>query len=321
MKKIKTAIIGLGNIGIEYDLKLNKKDFILTHTNAINSHRSYKLVAGLDKNLSQCKKLQKYYNVSAYTSIDKMFANHEIDLAVLSVNSHYLYSTCEKILKQKKIKSIICEKPFSTDIKSGKKLLKISKQKDINIIVNYFRRFHPNLINLKKKIISHKYGECNKCIVEYSKGINAYASHFIDLLVYFFGQVIKVEKIGSFRKINNDSVGDFVITFKNNFKAHFIYMGTNECLINNIRMSFDKCLIELPNGGENVMISEYTKNKIFKNEKNIDKLDIHSKLNFDKYMFYVFDYLKSKINKREGNFISSAKDALETVGAIEKLLK
>tara|TARA_B100000989_G_C19205940_1_gene329752 strand:+ start:24 stop:284 length:261 start_codon:yes stop_codon:yes gene_type:complete len=86
-------------------------------------------------------------------------------------------------------------------------------------------------------------------------------------------------------------------------------------------MSFDKCLIELPNGGENVMISEYTKNIIFKNEKNIDKLDIHSKLNFDKYMFYVFDYLKSQINKREGNFISSAKDAIETVGVIEKLLK
>ena len=102
MKKIKTAIIGLGNIGIEYDLKLNKNEFILTHANAINSHRSYKLVAGLDKNLSQCKKLEKYYNVNAYVSIDKMFANHEIDLVVLSVNSQYLFSICEKILRQKK---------------------------------------------------------------------------------------------------------------------------------------------------------------------------------------------------------------------------
>ena len=98
-------------------------------------------------------------------------------------------------------------------------------------------------------------------------------------------------------------------------------MGTNEYLINNIRMSFDKCLIELPNGGENVIISEYKKNKIFKNEKNIDKLDFHSKLNFDKYMFYVFDYLKSQIDRREGNFISTAKDAIETVGVMEKLIK
>ena len=187
MKRIRTAIIGLGNIGLNYDSKLNKNNFILTHANAVSSHKHYKLVAGLDKNLSQNSKFQNLYNVSAYKDIDKMLSENQVDLIILAVPSQHLERLFKKILKVKNVKFILCEKPFSYSFHSAKKLLKMSKENNINIVVNYFRRFHPNLIKLRNEINKNKYGKCKKCIVEYSKGINAYGSHLLVAYLFLWG--------------------------------------------------------------------------------------------------------------------------------------
>ena len=46
-KKIKTAVIGLGGIGFEYDLK--SKNEILTHCKSVFSQKKFELVCAIEK--------------------------------------------------------------------------------------------------------------------------------------------------------------------------------------------------------------------------------------------------------------------------------
>ena len=57
MKKIKSLIVGLGNVGLLYDLP--RKKTLLSHSLAISKHKSYELLGGVDKKL----KIEKFLKV------------------------------------------------------------------------------------------------------------------------------------------------------------------------------------------------------------------------------------------------------------------
>ena len=112
-KKYSITIIGLGNIGLLYDLNKNRdsKEF-LTHTRSAFFHKNFDLKYLID---SDTKKLdlakEKYGNEIIYlTNI-----NHEYyptDIIVLSstpeVNTIYL----NKLKSNSKVKLFLIEKPF-----------------------------------------------------------------------------------------------------------------------------------------------------------------------------------------------------------------
>jgi hypothetical protein len=48
--KFSVVIIGLGNIGMLYDINLPKKKNILTHCNAFAQHPEFELIGGVETN-------------------------------------------------------------------------------------------------------------------------------------------------------------------------------------------------------------------------------------------------------------------------------
>ena len=106
------TIIGLGNIGLLYDLNRRKDSTeFLTHTRSVFFHKNYKLKYLIDSDL---KKLdlakQKYgHGITYLNNIDNY---HPTDIIVLSsvpeVNSMYL----NKLKTKPEIKLFLIEKPF-----------------------------------------------------------------------------------------------------------------------------------------------------------------------------------------------------------------
>ena len=88
-KKIKTVIIGLGKVGLEYDY--NKKNFFLTHSKALFYHKNFDLLCGVDRNIKQLIKFKKKYNLPTTTSIDEALIKFRPELVVISAStySHY----------------------------------------------------------------------------------------------------------------------------------------------------------------------------------------------------------------------------------------
>ena len=47
MKKIKALIIGLGNIGMGYDISTKNKNLIYSHAKALSLHKDFNLLGGI----------------------------------------------------------------------------------------------------------------------------------------------------------------------------------------------------------------------------------------------------------------------------------
>ena len=129
-KKLNTIVVGLGNIGFQYDLSLPINKFTLSHSRAIKKNNKLKLIAGVDINKKSRNSFQKKYNIPVFQSIEKCLDKLKIDLVIISVPTKKQYKVF-KILVKKGIKNIICEKPIAFKQHEGKKILDISKKKKL----------------------------------------------------------------------------------------------------------------------------------------------------------------------------------------------
>ena len=66
LKKLKTLIIGLGNVGFEYDKNILGNSIIFSHSQAVKKNKYYRLVAGVDKNKKKRELFKKKYKVKVY---------------------------------------------------------------------------------------------------------------------------------------------------------------------------------------------------------------------------------------------------------------
>lgn len=185
MKKnrIEALVIGCGNIGAMYDLE--SKD-ILTHCKAISRNKNYNLTV-YDTDPKRSDLVSKFYKCNKLNDLEDI-GIYDIVSICTPTDTHF---TLLKKLFSLNIPLIICEKPISNNIQELE-ILKIEYAKSsTNILVNYFRRFHPSYIELKNKVKS--ISQNNKLVnvsVKYQRGFLNNCSHAIDLLEFVLGQII-----------------------------------------------------------------------------------------------------------------------------------
>ena len=106
MIKLNSVLVGLGNIGLDYDF--NSKN-ILTHAKSLFLNKKINFLCGIDKNLNQRIKFYKKYKVNTSNNI-KIKDLNNINFFIVSVNTSSQYKII-KIVKLKKLKIILIEKP------------------------------------------------------------------------------------------------------------------------------------------------------------------------------------------------------------------
>ena len=70
MKPIKTLIIGLGQIGMLYDLNHENPNLVLTHSKAVSQNKYFELVGGVDKDDMRCREFSKQFRKKAFKEIE-----------------------------------------------------------------------------------------------------------------------------------------------------------------------------------------------------------------------------------------------------------
>ena len=83
MKKIKSFLFGLGDIGFNYDYVLKKNSF-LTHAKSLNFHNKYKIVGAYDTNNKKNKKFEKKYQLKANTNYKANILETKPDLIIVA---------------------------------------------------------------------------------------------------------------------------------------------------------------------------------------------------------------------------------------------
>jgi predicted dehydrogenase len=185
--QIKTAIVGLGGIGLNYDYNL--KNFLYTHTKCLIKNKNFKLCFGVDSNYFQIKKFKKKYKIDCFNNLKEGFKKFFPEFVVISVPTKHHYDVFKKIVKYKSVRFILLEKPGGSNYFELKKMIDIAKKKKIKLFINY-PRIYSNYYN--KLIINLKKSLKFNIFVFYSRGISNNCSHYISFLNFFLKKIIKI---------------------------------------------------------------------------------------------------------------------------------
>jgi len=177
-KKIKTLIVGLGNIGFKYDLNLDIKNYYTTHAKSIFKISDFHLVGGVDKNPHSRKIFKKVYNLSAYKDIDTAIKLEKPTLVIVCTNEASHLNIVKKISSFNFVRYIVLEKPGGRNYEDLKKIISLCKKNKIKLLINYFRLYN----NYYKKIISFLQNKKIFLSYKYNRGLRNNCSHIISFL-------------------------------------------------------------------------------------------------------------------------------------------
>jgi len=223
-KKINTILIGLGKIGLEYDL--NSKKF-LTFSKVISSDKRFDLICAVDPNLSQQKKFRSKYRCDSFSNISLALKNYSPELAIISTPTNKHLISFEKIVNCNTLKYIIIEKPGTYNSKDLEKIIKICKKKKIKLFVNYNRSFDEKG---RKKILK-LIGSKNLIVIIYNRGLFNNCSHFISLFSSIFNFFPKIKILNKGKNFLSDPQPDFRLSYKST-EVIFINLQLKKILVN-----------------------------------------------------------------------------------------
>lgn len=196
----KVLLIGLGNIGLYYDL--NRPDKTWTHTRAILNHPRFELVAGIDPAKGSRSDFEAATGIIAYSTLGEFYRifDGEVDLAVVASPTHYHLQHVKEVVS-KGIKLCVVEKPLAPN---ANELFEYEQFNQL-LMVNLIRLYHESL---QQKIREISAGQSCDVLVIYSKGLVHNGIHFLTLLIAHFGDVQSSKRI---TMVKNDCV---VFSFK-----------------------------------------------------------------------------------------------------------
>lgn len=269
IKKFNALIVGAGNIGAFFDNPESEK--ILTHAHAFTKHAGFKLIGFFDKDIKKAEKAANIWGCNVFESINEAFSSEIIDVVSVAVPDEYHYTVLKEISKFQ-VKVVFAEKPLTKTVDEAKEIVQIFKDKNIDVIVNYSRRFVPEFEKIKKEIDRGIYGEYLTGTGYYGKGIIHNGSHLIDLLRYFIGEIDTIKPICSISDFYSDDKSiSAVLTFENNRP---FFVQTADCrkyTIFEIDILFERKRIRIYDSGFKIEEYDIQGNKIFKGYKNIVK--------------------------------------------------
>lgn len=309
---IKTAIIGLGGIGLNYDYNL--KNFFYSHAKCLEKNKNFKLCFGVDHDYTQLKKFNKKYKIDCFQDLKEGFKKFSPEFVVISVPTEKHYDVFQKVIKYKFVRFILLEKPGGSNYSELKKMIDIAKKKKIKLFVNYprlYSNYYSKLIiNLKK---SFKFN----IFVFYSRGISNNCSHYISFLNLFLKKIIKINILKIHKKFANDFQADFELYYKN-AKITFVHNNHKDLLHTEILINSDK--------GKWLSVKSFSEFLFFRRKNNFQ---IKGAFDYDNKFLLLKNYQNSLLNnvynkiyshiKKKSSLKSKYKNFLQTHKTIENI--
>ncbi len=262
MARYKAAVIGLGNIGMMYDLEL-QRPHPSTHVFAYEQSDAYQLVCGIDGDKDK-REILKSVSLDSmfYLSLDKAIedgAMAGIDAVSICTPPNTHLDLIIKLLIHRIGRIIFCEKPIVSNIDEIEKLKQeISNHKDVIIIPNISRRWNEGIRKVRTAIDGNMYGNLKKINIRYTRGIENTGSHLFDLLrMWTDSPIVRVQVLGvTATSASPEPSYNFYFELKNGTTGYAEAIDDNNYYMFDIDMYFTMGKIEMRNSGDD--ISYYT---------------------------------------------------------------
>jgi predicted dehydrogenase len=204
--KLTVSIIGAGNIAGGFDeKKLDKDSGIFSHAGAYKKDGRFILKNIFDVDSVRAKEFQKYWEVENIVDNGENILNNYQDIISICSPDKFHFQTIKDILVNNSCKTIFVEKPIGLNLQEVEEIYELSKQSNINIMINFQRHFDKNYDDINE--IKSDVLTVNCC---YIKGLNHIGITMIDTLIMLFGYP---KSVYSYSRVYNNEVKDFTYEF------------------------------------------------------------------------------------------------------------
>ena len=239
-KSVKAVVVGLGQIGYLN----NNNEYKLTHYANLLNHFEIKVRFGVDRLSENCAKFTSQTGIKALTSIDEIREN--VDLVVIAVTNESHLQVLFQSIEKLNAKFIICEKPLGSNFLETSKIVDLCKTNGALLFVPYFRRYLPEMIEIKEIIENKIYGNISEVVISYGQGLVQNGCHFINLADFLLnGLIAQNIDLKGVQDSNNPS---FDVKYPN-FKMKVIGLDSIENRTGEIRILFEKGQVNIMSGG------------------------------------------------------------------------
>lgn len=200
----RTLLIGLGGIGMGYDLgdtesrempTVNRRTS-RTHANAIQGCESLELVGGVDPDGYKRDAFERGYGCRAWPSLADVPLDLVDTVVLASPTSTHLPVTLEA-LSRLSPSWVICEKPLGESAADARMISSQCEKHGAALTVNYFRLYQAWAQNLHQDIRAGMLGRLLGGSVLYSHGLRRNGCHFLNLVIWLVGFDAKLSAAGN----------------------------------------------------------------------------------------------------------------------------
>lgn len=333
MTKIKFAIVGCGSIGSR-------------HIAVVDAEERSEIVALCDSDEATVKKYSELYgNIPVYTDYEKMLLETDADVVNICT-PHGLHAEMAILAAQHK-KNVLVEKPMALNVADCHRMIDAAASNGVKLMVVKQNRYNVPIALTKKAIDSGFLGNIFmvQCNVLWNRhqgyysdsnwrgslsleggALHTQASHFIDLLIWWFGDVVssQTQLATKNHEIEIEDCGTSVIQFKSGVMGSLIW---TTCVYNknyegSITIIGENGTIKI--GGQYLNKIEFWDVKSYPLPENIeftDKPNAYGKYqgtssNHDKV---VHDVVAELLNERHN--VVEGDEGMKTIEAIEMIYK
>ena len=311
-------IVGLGRIGVGYDLLHEPDEYVLSHARAFQCHPGFRLVGGVDPDAGQRGQFQDQYDCPAFSDLRVAIVATNPSVVVVATPTDLHYSTVQAVLAAGKPIAILCEKPLSFDLIEAHALVRLCKDKNCALYVNYMRRSDVGVDEVLQRLQDGRIALPVKGLVWYSKGLFNSASHFVNLLQYLLGDVKKVRVLDKGRLLEGtDPEPDVEIEFVGG-NIHFAALRVEHYFHNSMELMARNGRLRYERGGQQITWESTAANPVYLGYTTLGTELELLRSDFFRQQFYVADELAASLAGKSSR-ICSGDEALGTLDVLTKI--
>lgn len=315
---VRTLIVGLGQIGMGYDLDL-PDSYVYTHARAVSRHAAFSLEGGVDVDGENRRRFEDVYCRPAFADLQQALEATKPELVVIAVPTPAHAETVRAVLRDGRPKAILSEKPLSHDLREAREMVDECAHAQVSLYVNYIRRADPGAIEIKRRIESGAIATPVKGVVWYSKGFVHNGSHFFNLLQYWLGAVRDAQIVSAGPSLKDDDAEpDVRVTFARGSilflaasEEHFSYYCI-DLIAPNGRLRYDR-------GGSVIEWQPATAHPRLRDHFSLSETTELIPSGMDRCQWNVVEELSAGIAGRE-NHLCTAAEALMTLEEMQRIL-
>lgn len=234
MKKLRAAIVGLGQAGSRFDEE--PRGAIWSHAGAyLALPEVYELIAGVDPDAdNRARFARRCLSASTFADARHLVEKLEIDVVSVATPPAARLEVFKTILGGTRLpKVIVCEKPLATDAVTRNALVAMCEDANVTLLVHYNRRYTEIYRRFASALRDGLIGDVASITVRAPNRLWSIGSHALDLLLYLAGESPRDWRALPLPVLTErgEPAGDFICTFQSGAAGRMLTQGLSRVLI------------------------------------------------------------------------------------------